>query len=146
MGKEFIQGILGPNEKSTLSHRYYPETEAYDVRDEDDKTRIIRLPLTNVMRLSTGSEGCFDKGTECFAVFPETTSFYKAKISKSPIWELDHGDPVIKEIIVKFEDDEDSNGNTPHRRVPSRFVIQPPVEYFYDEHEDFDLTPIPTAG
>jgi SAGA-associated factor 29 len=126
--------------------RYYPDTESYDVRDEDDTTRLIRLPWTNVMRLSTGSEGCFQRGTECMAIFPETTSFYKAKISKAPVWTLDHGDPIVKEIIVKFEDDEDANGYTPHRRVPSRFIVLHPTKYFYDEHEDFDLTPPPKVA
>ena len=63
--------------------RYYPDVEAYDVRDEDDKTKLIRLPWRNVMRLSTGSElGSFVKGAEVMAIFPETTSFYNARISK----------------------------------------------------------------
>ena len=75
------------------------------------------------------------------AIFPETTSFYKAKVSKAPIWKLDHGVPVVKEIIVKFEDDEDGSGKTPHRRVPSRYVIPVPLQYFYDETEDVDLNP-----
>jgi hypothetical protein len=75
------------------------------------------------------------------AIFPETTSFYKSKVSKSPVWRLDHGVPTVKEIIVKFEDDEDTHGKTPHRRVPSRYVIPTPSQYFYDESEDVDLTP-----
>jgi SAGA-associated factor 29 len=97
------------------------------------------------MRLSTGTEGCFDRGTDVMAIFPETTSFYKAIVSKRPVWEVERGIPCVKEVIVKFEDDEASNGRTPHRRVPSRFVIPVPVNYFYDENEDVDLTPT-TAG
>jgi hypothetical protein len=126
--------------------RFYADTETYDVQDEDDTTKLIRLPWSHVMRLSTGAEGCFQKGADCMAIFPETTSFYKAKVSKSPVWKLDRhsGVPIVKEIIVKFEDDEDgSSGKTPHRRVPSRYVIPVPHQYFYDESDDVDLTTPP---
>ena len=122
--------------------RFYADTQTYDVQDEDDISKLIRLPWSHVMRLSTGTEGCFQKGADCMAIFPETTSFYKAKVSKSPIWKLDHGNPTVKEIIVKFEDDEDGSGKTPHRRVPSRYVIPVPSQYFYEEAEDVDLTPL----
>jgi len=50
-----------------------------------------------------------------------------------------------QEVIVKFEDDEDQQGRTPHRRVPSRYVIPIPAQYFYDDAEDVDLTP-PSVG
>jgi hypothetical protein len=122
--------------------RFYADTETYDVQDEDDTTKLIRLPWSHVMRLSTGSEGCFQKGADCMAIFPETTSFYKSKVSKSPVWKLDRhsGVPTVKEIIVKFEDDTDAVSNkTPHRRVPSRYVIPFPTQYFYDESEDVEL-------
>ena len=135
--------------------RFYADTDTYDVQDEDDTSKLIRLPWTHVMRLSTGAEGCFQRGTDCMAIFPETTSFYRAKVSKAPVWKMESsrgtssgsgganiGTPVVKEIIVKFEDDEDSQGRTPHRRVPSRYVIPLPSEYFYDEAEDVDLTPV----
>ena len=45
--------------------RFYADTEAYDVQDEDDPSKLIRLPWNHVMRLSSGSEGCFTKGS-CF--------------------------------------------------------------------------------
>eukprot|EP00980_Cylindrotheca_fusiformis_P028780 scaffold22642_cov134-Cylindrotheca_fusiformis.AAC.35 len=126
--------------------RFYIDTETYDVQDEDDTSKLIRLPWNHVMRLSTGTEGCFDKGKDVMAIFPETTSFYKATVSKRPVWEIDRGVACVKEVIVKFEDDEDSNGRTPHRRVPSRYVIPVPVDYFYDENEDVDLTPPTSIG
>jgi hypothetical protein len=116
--------------------RFYPDTETYDVQDEDDTSKLIRLPWTHVMRLSTGTEACFHKNTDCMAIFPETTSFYRATVSKSPVWKLERsGTPIVKEIIVKFEDDEDTQGHTPHRRVPARYVIPIPGEYFYEEEE-----------
>eukprot|EP00523_Entomoneis_sp_CCMP467_P000696 CAMPEP_0168742974 /NCGR_PEP_ID=MMETSP0724-20121128/13319_1 /TAXON_ID=265536 /ORGANISM="Amphiprora sp., Strain CCMP467" /LENGTH=294 /DNA_ID=CAMNT_0008790553 /DNA_START=34 /DNA_END=918 /DNA_ORIENTATION=- len=123
--------------------RFYADTETYDVQDEDDTSKLIRLPWSHVMRLSTGTEGCFQKDTECMAIFPETTSFYRAKVSKSPVWKLDAGnksEPMVNEIIVKFEDDEDAQGRTPHRRVPSRYVIPIPQDYFYDDTDNVDLT------
>jgi SAGA-associated factor 29 len=127
--------------------RFYADTETYDVKDDDDTSKLSRLPWCNVMRLSTGTEGCFPKGADCMAIFPETTSFYKATVSKSPVWKLDRqtGVPTVVELIVKFEDDEDSQGKTPHRRVPSRYVIPIPQHYFYDDSDDVDLTPPGTA-
>jgi hypothetical protein len=120
--------------------RFYVDTETYDVQDEDDTSKLIRLPWSHVMRLSTGAEGCFVKSADCMAIFPETTSFYKSKVAKSPVWKLDHGVPCVKEIVVQFDDDEDTiTGKTPRRRVPSRYVIPTPSAYFYDEHEDVDL-------
>jgi len=123
--------------------RFYPDTENYDVRDEDEKSKYIRLPWNHVMRLSNGDEGCFIKGTHVMAIFPETTSFYRAVVSKQPVWKLDAGSskPIVKELILKFEDDEDENGRTPFRRVPSRYVIPVPSKYFYEEDDDVDLNP-----
>jgi hypothetical protein len=149
--------------------RFYNDTETYDVQDEDDTSKLIRLPWNHVMRLSTGGEGVFSKGTQCMAIFPETTSFYRAKISKEPVWKVDNTNttssssssissnnkqnsnnnnnscntlvPIVKEMIVKFEDDEDdTTGKTPHRRVPARYVIPLPHLYFYDELDDVDLS------
>ena len=49
--------------------------------------------------------------------------------------------PRVKEVILKFEDDEDQeSGKTPHRRVPSRYVIPIPQQYFYEDEDDVDLT------
>ena len=95
------------------------------------------------MRLSTGTEGVFSKNNECMAIFPETTSFYRALVSKAPVWVWDTArrQPVVQELVVKFEDDEDAAGRTPHRRVPARYVIPIPTEYFCDEADDVDLTP-----
>lgn len=121
---------------------FYYDTETYDVQDEDDTSKLIRLPWNHVMRLSSGEEG-FIKGADVMAIFPETTSFYRAIVSKRPVWELEPGskNPIVKELILKFEDDEGSNGRTPHRRVPSRYVIPVPSNYFKEDEDDFDLSP-----
>jgi len=82
--------------------KFYSDTETYDVQDEDDTSKLIRLPWSHVMRLSLGDEGCFKKGMDCMAIFPETTSFYRAKVSKDPVWKLERNNvPMVKEIIVK---------------------------------------------
>lgn len=39
--------------------RFYVDTETYDVQDEDDTSKLIRLPWSHVMRLSTGAEVAF---------------------------------------------------------------------------------------
>ena len=126
--------------------RFYPETETYDVQDEDDTSKLIRLPWTHVMQLSSAADGDrYTKNKECMAIFPETTSFYRAIVSKSPVWTWDEQRraPVVHELVVKFEDDEDAAGRTPHRRVPSRYVIPLPSEYFHEEADDVDLVSAP---
>uniref|UniRef100_A0A7S1YT92 SGF29 C-terminal domain-containing protein n=1 Tax=Ditylum brightwellii TaxID=49249 RepID=A0A7S1YT92_9STRA len=128
--------------------RFYADTDTYDVQDEDDTSKLIRLPWNHVMTLSTGAEGGFNKGTRVMAIFPETTSFYSAVVSKQPVWKLQSNSstPIVKELILKFEDDEDDNtSRTPHRRVPSRFVIPVPSRYFHDDDDDVDLKPPTTS-
>lgn len=44
--------------------RFFPDTESYEVQDEDDNTKFIRLPWDHVIRLSNGDEGCFRKGMQ----------------------------------------------------------------------------------
>ena len=119
---------------------FNPETETYDCIDDDDPLKILRLPFNLVMRMSgnKGKEG-FKKGHPVMAIFPETTSFYRAVISKTPMWVLPNNNiseddkisnATIPELIVKFMDDEDESGKTPHRRVPSRYAIPLPEKYF----------------
>ena len=114
-------GGLGWGCGSTLS--LFPFPFQYDVVDEDDPTRVISLPSARVLRLTAPVEdGELHKGDQVLAVFPETTSFYRAVISKAP--RRCAGGAI--ECIVKFEDDEDESGRTPHRRVHSRFVLPMP--------------------
>jgi len=124
--------------------RYNIEAENYDVQDEDDttSTKVLRLPWNHVMRLSSGTEGLFEKNTKVMAIFPETTSFYRAVVSKPPVWTLPTGSvtPIVQELIVKFEDDEGEDQKTPHRRVPSKYVISTPEVYFMEDEDDIDLS------
>ncbi|KAK1743829.1 hypothetical protein QTG54_005426 [Skeletonema marinoi] len=109
--------------------RFYAESETYDVQ---------------MKMIQVNSSDC------------QTTSFYRAIISKHPTYtsgvSADDNSgvgnahkPRVKEVILKFEDDEDADGKTPHRRVPSRYVIPLPAKYYYEDDDDVDLT-APNSG
>jgi len=93
----------------------------YEIQDEDDVSRILQLPATAVRRLED-SASHLNKGDLVLAVFPETTSFYRAEVVRTPIPPA-HGNSYW-DVIVRFCDDEDDDGRTPARRVPARFVLK----------------------
>jgi hypothetical protein len=64
---------------------------------------------------------------EILAMYPDTTSFYKATISTAPKRHSSGGPPPA--ISVQFADDHDETGTIPHRPVPSRFVLPMPEEF-----------------
>lgn len=64
---------------------------------------------------------------EILAMYPDTTSFYKATISTAPKRHSSGGPPPA--ITVQFADDHDETGTIPHRPVPSRFVLPMPEEF-----------------
>ena len=76
--------------------------------------------------------GHLNKDDAVLAVFPDTTSFYKGRISR-PV----KGRGIGAEITVVFDDDEDEQGRTQHRRIGARFVMADPDET-YDDQEYFD--------
>ena len=102
--------------------KYDATSDAYAVQDEDD-SKIIELPASRVRRLGLPEDGLDElaKGERVVAIFPETTSFYRAVVSKAPK-RGPGGAP--SEIVLKFEDDEDDAGRTPHRRVSLRYVLR----------------------
>lgn len=108
---------------------YHVQSQVYEVQDEDDISRTINLNPDDVKRLED-TTAHLRKGDKVLAVFPETTSFYRAlvvKNPKAPGWE----------VIVRFEDDEDATGKAPARKVPARFVLRrSDVEPDNDEEED----------
>mmetsp|Transcript_37132 Transcript_37132/g.85824 ORF Transcript_37132/g.85824 Transcript_37132/m.85824 type:complete len:269 (+) Transcript_37132:227-1033(+) len=119
--------------------RYYPDSDIFEVQDEDDESKLIKLPSENVERLEDSVEG-LSKGDMVLAVFPDTTSFYRATISK-PVKRSSQG---TSELFVQFEDDEDETGRTPHRRVTARYVMHSPDgdddgnQYMDDDEEGDD--------
>jgi hypothetical protein len=96
--------------------KYSAERDQYQVRDEEE---VLTIPSASVIRLHDGDHlGDVQKGDTVLAVFPDTTSFYRAQVTKVP--KQQRGG----EVHVKFDDDEDETGRTPHRRVPSRHVLK----------------------
>lgn len=98
------------------------------MQDEDDIARTINLRPDDVKRLED-TTAHLRKGDKVLAVFPETTSFYRAlvvKNPKAPGWE----------VIVRFEDDEDATGKAPARKVPARFVLRRSDVEPEDEEEE----------
>jgi len=102
--------------------KYVPERDTYQVRDEDDHANVQTLPSTNVIRLHEDNLLDVQKNDTVLAVFPDTTSFYRAQVTKVP--KRAQGGMGPLEVMVKFEDDEDETGRTPHRRVPARHVLK----------------------
>ena len=91
---------------------YDANADIYNVQDEDDVTKIYQLHSSDVRRLDE-NQSHLRKGDQVLAVFPETTSFYRATVAKKTTYD----------IIVRFEDDEDHTGKCPPKRVPSRFIL-----------------------
>lgn len=97
-------------------------TQTYEVQDEDDIDRLITLPLCDVRRLDDTAIH-LRKNDKVLAVFPDTTSFYKAVVVKNPKVPNQSSN---WDVIIRFDDDEDDSGVAPPRRVPARFVIPRP--------------------
>ena len=93
----------------------------YEVQDEDDVNRVLVLSTLDVKRLED-SASHLRRGDSVLAVFPETTSFYRAVVAKNPR-PPQHGNSGW-DLVVRFEDDEDDTGKAPPRRVPGRFVLK----------------------
>lgn len=102
--------------------QYAPERDTYQVRDEDDHANVQVLPSANVICLHEENLLDVQKNDTVLAVFPDTTSFYRAQVTKVP--KRAQGGLGPLEVMVKFEDDEDETGRTPHRRVPARHVLK----------------------
>lgn len=100
---------------------YDQPSNTYFVQDEDDPNRTIHLVYEDVRRLEDISSH-LRRGDLVLAVFPETTSFYRAVVAKNPKPPIHHN--AVWDVVVKFDDDEDETGKMPARRVPARFVIK----------------------
>lgn len=101
--------------------KYVADRDQYHVRDEDDHANVQAVPSGNVIRLED-SVLDVQKNDTVLAVFPNTTTFYRAIVTKVPK-RMTAGGPSM-EMVVKFEDDEDETGRTPLRRVPARHVLR----------------------
>jgi hypothetical protein len=81
------------------------------------------LGFSDVRRLEDASSS-MRRGDSVLAVFPETTSFYRAVVAKNPKTNTRDGGVNNGDVVVKFDDDEDESGKNPARRVPARFVLR----------------------
>lgn len=97
---------------------YDQRSNTYFVQDEDDPNRTIHLVYEDVRRLEDISSH-LRRGDLVLAVFPETTSFYRAIVAKSPKPPLHHN--AVWDVVVKFDDDEDETGKMPARRFALNF-------------------------
>jgi hypothetical protein len=100
---------------------YDSNLQTYEIQDEDDVNRILYLNNSNVKRLED-SAAHLRRGDSVLAVFPETTSFYRAMVAKNPK-PPQHGNGGW-DVVCRFEDDEDVSGKAPPRKVPGRFVLR----------------------
>lgn len=98
-----------------------PRNMCYVVQDEDDPNRVLTLPVHEVKRLEDRSSH-LRRHDLVLAVFPETTSFYRAVVAKNPKPPAHVN--AVWDVVVRFENDEDETGKNPARRVPARFVLR----------------------
>lgn len=96
----------------------------YEVDDIDDeqkdrhvlsKRKIIPLPLMRV-NPETDGHALFPKDTQVMALYPQTTCFYKAIVSRLP-------QTSTEEYELLFEDSNYSSGYSPPLSVAQRYVI-----------------------
>lgn len=122
---------------------YDAKNQCYEIQDEDDISRVMMLSFSDVRRLEDSSSS-LRRGDSVLAVFPETTSFYRAVVAKNPKSSRSSGGGASSssegggDVIVKFDDDEDDSGKNPARRVPSRFVIRRSDVEDEDESDEDD--------
>ena len=137
LGEQVAAKILRTNENGSWilanTMDYDAALQSYELQDEDDTNRILRMGFQDVKRLDD-TAAHLRRGDNVLAVFPETTSFYRAVVAKNPR-PPQHGNSFW-EVIVRFEDDEDETGKPPPRRVPARFVLLRTDVGDWDDEED----------
>ena len=105
--------------------RYSPTEREFEIvdADEDAEKHVYRLPQKFVIPLpktaSVKQSQNFPAGTSVLAVYPNTTTFYKAKVVQ-PARRLPNAE--YSEFVLEFEDDGDADGQA-HRPVPFRHVV-----------------------
>lgn len=103
---------------------YNLDTGYYEVADADESKRY-HLPESQVIVLNLiNSQKKLSKGETVYAVYPDTTAFYPATVSQAPRRAVVGVEPCV---TVQFVGDADATGQTPHRSVPLRHVMRPPL-------------------
>lgn len=136
-GEQVAAKVLATNENGSWilanTLEFDQTSQMYELQDEDDINRTMQLGFSEVKRLED-SAAHLRRGDLVLAVFPETTSFYRAEVVKNPR-HPQHGNSCW-EVIVRFEDDEDDSGKAPPRRVPARFVLLRADVGDYDDDDE----------
>ncbi|CAM9298746.1 unnamed protein product [Chrysoparadoxa australica] len=131
-GERVAAKVLNSNENGSwilaTVIRYFAHHDRYEVQDADDVTRKFVVSASVVRQLGESMEGV-QKGEGVLAMFPETTSFYRAVVSKAPR-------KAAQNLVLQFEDDEDDNGKTPHRQIPCYHILSLPENHYEDEDEE----------
>ncbi|XP_074603115.1 SAGA-associated factor 29 [Brevipalpus obovatus] len=103
---------------------YNHNTNKYEIDDIDEeqkerhtlsRRRVIPLPLMRA-NPETDPESLFEKGVLVFALYPQTTCFYRAIIQEPPKTAQD-------DYQILFEDSSYPDGYSPALPVPQRYVI-----------------------
>ena len=112
--------------------QYIPQELAYEVMDADDdggdgNGQVYHLPQDLVIpmpRSASARDGTnFPPGTMVLAVYPATTTFYRATVV-SQARRMPNGE--YSEYLLEFEDDGDADG-LPQRPVPFMHVVRHPA-------------------
>ena len=105
-------------------------TMRYEVADSEDRSKRFTLPSEAIVLIPSEDADeqhhRFQKGESVLAMYPDTTSFYRAVISVAPKRHSSGGPPPV--LTVQFADDHDETGVIPHRPVQSRWVLPMPSE------------------
>lgn len=111
--------------------RYLADELAYEVMDADDEGvegngQVYHLPqdlVISMPRSATSRDGVnFPQGTTVLAVYPNTTTFYRAVVVQQA---RKAGNGEYGEFLLEFEDDGDADG-LPQRPVPFMHVVRHP--------------------
>lgn len=98
-----------------------PLVRMYNLSDEDiESSKVFNLPESQVVIL--GSLRNVRAGDVVYAVYPDTTSFYKGTVSQAPRKVAGGGSVVM----ISFFDDHDENGITHDKAVQMKHVMLPP--------------------
>ncbi|TPP56314.1 putative histone acetyltransferase saga associated factor sgf29, partial [Fasciola gigantica] len=80
------------------------------------RSKVIPLPKWKANPV-THPDAIFTKGTAVFALYPQTTCFYKAIVDEVPVH-------IHDEYSLYFEDSSYPEGYAPAIRIPQRYVVE----------------------
>ncbi|KAL3919690.1 MAG: hypothetical protein SGARI_007139 [Bacillariaceae sp.] len=102
-----------------------PQSGMYRLSDEDvesNKGTIILFNLPETQVIVLGEIRNLRTGDIVYAVYPDTTSFYRGTVSQAPRKSAGGGSLVM----ISFMDDHDENGVTTDKAVQMKHVMLPP--------------------